>query len=177
MVKSFSDMRPISLSSFVKKIISRTLHERLQRVLPKIISQNNSEFSKDRNIVKNILLAHKIIRDINKRNTNVNVVMKLDMEKVYDRVSWIFLTKVLMKFGFSECLVDLVWRLLNNNWYSVLVNEKFYDFFQSTRGLKQGGPLSPTLLIIMAKVLSKSLNKLNEDNQYKGFGLPNGAQR
>lgn len=115
MVKSFSDMRPISLSSFVKKIISRTLHERLQRVLPKIISQNNSEFSKDRNIVKNILLAHKIIRDINKRNTNVNVVMKLDMEKVYDRVSWIFLTKVLMKFGFSECLVDLVWRLLNNN--------------------------------------------------------------
>lgn len=59
----------------------------------------------------------------------------------------------------------------------MLVNEKFYDFFQSTRGLKQGDPLSPTLLIIVAKVLSKSLNKLNEDNQYKGFGLPNGAQR
>lgn len=51
----------------------------------------------------------------------MNVVVKLDMEKAYGRVSWIFFTKVLRRFGFSKCIIDMVWRLLSNNWYLVLV--------------------------------------------------------
>lgn len=39
-VKGFSNLKPISLSSFVNKIISRLVHGRLVQVLPKIISQN-----------------------------------------------------------------------------------------------------------------------------------------
>lgn len=42
------------------------------------------------------------MRDINKRAKNVNVVVKLDMAKAYDRISWVFLTKVMRKFGFGE---------------------------------------------------------------------------
>lgn len=61
-------------------------------------------------------------------NKNVNVVVKLDIEKAYDRVSWIFLTKVLRKFGFSEVIIDMVWRLIFNNWYSVIINGKSYGF-------------------------------------------------
>ncbi|WMV44062.1 hypothetical protein MTR67_037447 [Solanum verrucosum] len=85
------------------------------------------------------------------------------MAKAYDRVSWIFLTKVLRKFGFSERMINMIWRLTSNNWYS---------FFQSSRGLKQGGPLSPTLFIIAAKVLPRGLNKLQEDGEYRGYGMP-----
>ncbi|WMV25650.1 hypothetical protein MTR67_019035 [Solanum verrucosum] len=101
-VKSFADLRPISLSSFMNKIISRMVHERMILVLPNIISQTQSGFVKGRSITENILLAQEIIRDINRRNKNINVVVKLDMAKAYDRVSWIFLTKVLRKFGFAE---------------------------------------------------------------------------
>lgn len=78
-VKFFIDIRPISLSSFVNKIISRTLHERLVIVLPKIISKNQSGFVKGRNIAENVLLAQEIIRDINRRNMNVNIVVKLNI--------------------------------------------------------------------------------------------------
>lgn len=48
------------------------------------------------------------------------MVVKLDIDKAYDRVSWIFLTKVLMVFGFSEMVIDMVGRFVSNNWYSVL---------------------------------------------------------
>lgn len=43
-VREFSDLRPISLSSFTNKIISRVIYGRLMKVLPKIISQNQSSF-------------------------------------------------------------------------------------------------------------------------------------
>lgn len=59
----------------------------------------------------------------------MNVVVKLDIAKAYDKVSWIFLTKVLRKFGFSEITIDMVWRLIFNNLYSILVNEQSYDSF------------------------------------------------
>lgn len=94
------------------------------------------------------------------------------MKKAYDKVSWIFLTKVLRIFEFSEILIDRVWRLVANNWYSVVLNGRSYGFFKSTRGLKQGDTLSPTLVIIAAKALSKGLNKLNNDEEFLGYGLP-----
>ncbi|KAH0742871.1 hypothetical protein KY290_030864 [Solanum tuberosum] len=42
-VKHFSDLRPIGLSSFMNKIISRLVHGRILNVLPRIISQNQAE--------------------------------------------------------------------------------------------------------------------------------------
>lgn len=104
----FSDLRPINLSCFLNKIVPRVVHERILMVLPKIISPNQSEFVKGRSIVENILLAKEIIRYINKRNRLVNVVVKLYMDKAYDRVSWIYVTKVMRKLGFSKVLIDMV---------------------------------------------------------------------
>lgn len=127
--KSFADMRPISLSYLVNKIISRVVHGRLVSVIPRIISQNQSGFVRGKSIIENMLLAQEIIRDLNRRRKATNVVVKLDMMKVYDRVLWIFLTKVLRKFGFSEVLIDMVWRFLSNNWYSVLVNGQVHNLF------------------------------------------------
>lgn len=92
---TFSDMRPISLGNFVNKIFSRVVHERLVHLLPNLISDEQAGFVKDRNIVENVLLTQEIITDIRLRSkSGPNVVIKLDMTKAYDRLSWLFLTKV-----------------------------------------------------------------------------------
>lgn len=106
------------------------------------------------------------------RKEHHNVVVKLDTAKAYDRVFWIFLTKVLRKFGFSEFIIDIVWRLVSNNWYSVLVNGKAFEFFKSSRGLKQGDSLSLTLLIIAAEVLTRRINKLHDEPDFRGYRMP-----
>lgn len=112
-----------------------------------------------------------MLQILEKKGKPDNVVIKLDMAKAYDRVSWFFLMKVLRKMGFSNDLVDIIWRLISNNWYSVLINGQSHGFFHSTRGVKQGDPLSPALFILSAEVLSRSLNALFDDVQYVGYGL------
>lgn len=45
-IESFSDLRRISLSNFINKVISRVLHEKLEGLLPKLISKNQLGFVK-----------------------------------------------------------------------------------------------------------------------------------
>nr|XP_016437309.1 PREDICTED: uncharacterized protein LOC107763346 [Nicotiana tabacum] len=74
--------------------------------------------------------------------TGLNVVIKLDMTKAYDRLSWLFLTKMLRKMGFPEAFIGLIFDLIGNNWYSILINGQPNGFLKSSRGVKQGDPLS-----------------------------------
>lgn len=69
---------------------------------------------KGRSITENVVLAQDII-DTKIRNKLHNVGVKLDMAKEYDRVSLIFLPKVLRSLGFLERILNNVVRLVSNN--------------------------------------------------------------
>lgn len=125
------------------------------------------------------MLAQEIIHQIKKPKPNEggNVVINLDMTKAYDRVSWSYTCLVLRRMGFGEIFIDMVWRIMSNNRYSVIVNGSRHGFFHSTRGLKQGDPLPPALFILGAEVLSRLLNRLNFIPDYHGFYMErNGPQ-
>ncbi|WMV32834.1 hypothetical protein MTR67_026219 [Solanum verrucosum] len=168
---NFSEFRPISLTNFTNKIISKILCLRLAPILPNLIYENQSGFVKGRSISEIIMLAQEITHYIKKPQEGDNVVIKLDMAKAYDRVSWAFTCIAMRTMGFGEVFIDLVWTIMSNNWYSVIVNGSRHGFFHSTRGLKQGDPLSPALLILGAEVLSRMLNLLHQDQNYKGFHM------
>ncbi|XP_071939807.1 uncharacterized protein [Coffea arabica] len=173
--KDFSEFRPISLCNFVNKNISKLLANRLASVLPNIISENQSGFVRGRLISDNYLLAQDLVSSIGRAARRGNVALKLDMMKTYDRVVWPFLINVLRTFGFGERWVDMVWRLISNVWFSVVVNGSSYGFFKSTRGFRQEDPLSPALFIIGAEVLLRSLNNLQSHRGFQGFRVPRGC--
>lgn len=60
-------------------------------------------------------------------------MLKVDMAKAYDRMSWLFILKTLRKFGFDERFVDMIWWLLSINWYSLVINGQTEGFFNFTR--------------------------------------------
>lgn len=62
--------------------------------------------------------------------------------------------------------------MLANNLYSILINEEIHGFFHSSRGLKQGDPSLPSLFILAAEVLSKNINELFNNEEFKSFGKP-----
>lgn len=88
------------------------------------------------------------------------------MAKACDRVNWTFLVEVLSQMGVNDGVIDMIWRIVANNWYSILINGQAYGFFHSTRGVKQGDPLSTALFILTAEVLSKALNHLFVHNDF-----------
>lgn len=75
------------MCNIIGKFFAKLLSSRLNKLLPKSISFNQSGFVKGRSITDNLLLAQKIIQDISKANYKGNIVLKLDMAKAYNRVT------------------------------------------------------------------------------------------
>ncbi|KAL0449157.1 UNVERIFIED_CONTAM: hypothetical protein Slati_1472100 [Sesamum latifolium] len=168
---TWSDFRPISLCNTTNKILTKLMNERLKMWLPDLISPNRSGFVSNRQIGHNILLAQEILQSIGKHKTDCNVLLKLDMAKAYDCVHWSFLHEVLSRFGFSTKWVNLVLNCVTNCWFSLLINGELCGFFHSTRGIRQGDPLSPSLFVLLAEYMSKGLNKLMAEQKnlaYRG---------
>ena len=166
---SWQDFRPISLCNVSSKIISKIVANRLNRLLPSLISPWQTGFVPGRQIIDNILLAQEHAQELDRRLEIPNLMLKLDMEKAYDRVEWSFLLFMLREFGFEENVVDLIFRLVANNWFSVLVNGEPAGFFKSTRGVRQGDPISPTLFLLVAEFFGRGLDALFHSGRHRFF--------
>ncbi|XP_009782788.1 uncharacterized protein [Nicotiana sylvestris] len=102
-----------------------------------MISEEQAGFVKGRSIVENVLMTQEIITDIRIRTkAGPNVVIKLDMMKAYDRLSWLFLTKMLRKMRFSERFIVLVFDIVGNNWFYVLLVMEVLNSYEATSGQK-----------------------------------------
>jgi hypothetical protein len=64
---------------------------------------------------------------------------------------------VLKKFGFSMDFIKWVESCIGGPWIASMLIGCLAGFFQSSRGMRQGCPLSPLLYIIMTYSLSQKL--------------------
>nr|GEX11713.1 RNA-directed DNA polymerase, eukaryota [Tanacetum cinerariifolium] len=113
-VKGF---RPISLTGSAYKIIAKILANRLCVVLPYLISDVQSVFVANHQILDGPFILNELL-------------------------SWYYLDETLKAFGFSSKWRNWISSCLNNDMGSVLVNGSPTLEFQFYKGLKQGDRLS-----------------------------------
>jgi hypothetical protein len=169
--KSMKDLRPISLCNVVYKILAKTLANRLQKVLDKCISDEQSGFVAGRSITDNVLIASEIIHYLKckTRGNKGEAALKIDISKAYDRVDWSYLFGVMEKMGFDTIWIRWMRMCVTNISYHVLVNDERIGPITPGRGLRQGDPLSPYLFIICAEGMTALLKQAESNGSLHGI--------
>jgi hypothetical protein len=94
-----------------------------------------------RQIWDNIIPVQEAIHT-NVTNKEKGMIIKINMENAFDLVKHEFLFYVLNKFGFRSSFVSWIKACISSPWIASLINGRPTLFFQATRGLRQGFPLS-----------------------------------
>lgn len=91
------------------------------------------------------------------------MTIKIDLKKAYDRLEWSFIREMLIRFNFSENLIELILSCISSVSTSLLFNSGCMDSFQPSRGIRQGDSLSPYLFILRMEFLGHLIEgKCNE---------------
>ena len=159
--------RPITLLNCGYKIAAKSIANRVKKVLPKIINNDQTGFLKNRAIGENIRLIDSIIKYTNTKQMP-GLLLFIDFEKAFDSLEWSFIEKTLRYVNFGMSLVKWfklfytdISSCIQNNWWSS-------EFFSLSRGVRQGCPLSPYLFILCAEILANAVRK---DKEIRGINI------
>ena len=101
------------------------------------------------------------ILDATKHLNNPGLMVFIDFEKAFDSVSWNFLYKTLTFFNFGQTFCNYIKLLYSNPRCCVMNNGHSSQFFNITRGIRQGCPVSALLFLLCVEILA--LNIANDD--------------
>eukprot|EP00253_Pinus_taeda_P018686 PITA_18686 len=164
--------RPIALCNVLYKVISKVIANRLKPLLPMLISPEQSGYAEGRQIMDGIILTHEIIHLL-KQSKQAGMLLKLDLSKAFDKLSWPYIHHMLKAFGFCSTWVRWIMSLITSSHFSLLVNGFPSRPFKPSRGIRQGDPLSPFLFVIMAEGLGRHIKQALQSNQLKGISIHN----
>ena len=75
--------------------------------------------------------------------------------------------------GFSAKWRRWIFFCLSTIHFSILIKGPPCGFFESSRGLRQGDPLSPLLFVLVVEALGRMLDKAVHEGRMSGFSVDN----
>ncbi|GAU48515.1 hypothetical protein TSUD_244350 [Trifolium subterraneum] len=165
-----NDFRPISLVGSLYKILAKVLANRLRLVIGSVISESQTAFVKDRQILDGILIANEVVDEARKSKKEL-MLFKVDFEKAYDSVDWGYLDDVMGRMSFPSLWRKWIKECVCSATASVLVNGSPTDEFPLERGLRQGDPLSPFLFLLTAEGLNVLMEAAVANNVFTGYSI------
>lgn len=160
--------RPISLLNVDYKLVSKSLTNRLSKVMSELINIDQTCAVKGRSIKDNIHLLRNIIEYVKIKNINC-MFISLDQSKAFDRVSHTFLFQALEAYGFGISFIKWIKLLYSNIFSRVESNGFISDPFWVTRSVRQGCGLSPLLYVLCIELFAI---KIRNDPHISGLKLP-----
>ena len=167
--KEPKDFRPISLIHSFPKIMAKLMANRLATTINELVLHNQSAFIKGRYILDNFKYVQRSAVLL-KRKKIPKLLLKLDISKAFDTVSWQFLLEVLQAWGFGNRWRGWISLLLSTASTRILLNGQPGAPIEHRRGLRQGDPLSPMLFVIVMDVPNRLFAKAQLSNVLEPTG-------
>lgn len=139
------------------------------------MAENQSAFVQGRSMVHNVLICHDLLRHYNRQGSS-KCLMKIDLRKAYNMVSWKFVEESLKGYGFPAKFISLIMICITFPKYTIRVNDEGYGFFGGQRGLRQGDPMSPLLFVLVMECLSRTLKYMSVLPDFKFHPMCNQLQ-
>lgn len=143
---------------------------RLKLILPDHISPKKTCFFKGCQITDGIIVAQEVIHSL-KISRTPGMLIKLDLAKAFDRLSWGYLEGILKAYCFDQRWINWILSMVGIPVISILLNGTPSDAFTPSRGLRQGDPLSPFLFIRVAEGLGRLVKAQVSKDQLKGLRI------
>lgn len=129
----------ISLCNTSYKIITKIISNRLHPIMDKIIEPCQTSFLKNKQASDNAIIIQKIIRNFTKmKGKKGNAIMKIDLEKTFDKLECSFIRNTFHYFNFPLNIINLVMSCICTSSFAILVNGTRTNFFSPSRGIRQG---------------------------------------
>ena len=167
-LKNPKNWRPISLLNVDYKIASRAIAGRLLKVIGTVVSTDQVANVPGRFIGDAVILLQSICTYAHEMGLPAALI-SLDQEKAFDRVDWGFLLRTLEAMGFGQSFCSWVRTFYASPQAAIQINGFLTPFFNLSRGVRQGCPLSPLLYIVCAEVLAANVRKCP---RIRGLSLP-----
>ena len=146
------NLRPVTLLSAEYKLVSGSIADYINEVLPNLINGQQVGFVRGRYIGECIRTTYDTFQWANNVGAT-GLLLLIDFEKAFDSVSFKYMEKMLSFFGFSESLIRWVVVLLRN--FSACINMagNLTMLFEVLRGARQGDPIASPLFVLSIEVL------------------------
>lgn len=131
------DFHPISLTMTTYKNLAKVLAERLNKVISSTVSRNQSASLQGRQMLDPIFIANEILEEYRFRKKG-GWILKLDLEKAFDKVDWSFVLEVLRHKGFGCKWIEWIEGCIVNNNFSIFINGRPRGRIKASRGLRIG---------------------------------------
>jgi hypothetical protein len=135
-----------------------------------VVSEVQSAFVKERQILDGILIANEVVDDARKNHKEL-VLFKVDFEKAYDSVDLRYLDDVMRRMDFPALWRKWIRECVGSAMASVLVNGSPTREFSLEQGLRQGDPLSPFLFFLAAEGLNVMMRVLVQTSIFTGYSI------
>ena len=97
------------------------------------------------------------------------MIVKVDVEKAYDTLSWKVILATLAKMNFPTIWLVWIRACIFTPSFAFLINGQPSRYIKSTRGVRQGDPLSSYLFILVSQNLTTIFNYTLNIGMIPGF--------